>query len=163
MESPHIALESPDRADVIALIEQLDAYQGALYPAESNHFVDIATLRAPHVRFAVARDRAGRAVACGAAVMAHDFAELKRMFVEPGSRGRGIARTLLAFLEEQAAAAGVTVFRLETGVHQPEALGLYERAGYRRREPYEGYAEDPLSVFMQKDLHASVQSEDAHR
>jgi len=163
MDMPHIALESPDRADVIALIDQLDAYQTALYPAESNHLVDIAALRAPHVRFAVARSGDGVALACGAAVMASDFAELKRMFVLPAARGRGIAKAVLAFLEQQAAAAGAPVVRLETGIHQPEALGLYESAGYRRCGPYAGYAEDPLSVFMQKELRARVQPHDAHR
>lgn len=55
-------------------------------------------------------------------------------------------------LESRARAAGFTVARLEPGISQPEALGLYARAGYRRRGPFGDYADDPLSVFMEKAL-----------
>ena len=72
------------------------------------------------------------------------------MFVSPRARGGGVGGRLLAHAEQQALAEGLRVLRLETGIHQPEALGLYERAGYARRGAYEGYAEDPLSVFMEK-------------
>ena len=148
----HIAIESPDQPDVRALIDALDAYQRALYPAESNHLVDIGTLMRPNVRFAVARAADRRAVGCGAVLLDADAGELKRMFVDPAQRGRGIARRLHAFLEGEATRAGAQVLRLETGIHQPEALALYEGLGYRRCGPFGDYAEDPLSVFMHKPL-----------
>ena len=76
------------------------------------------------------------------------------MFVRPQARGLGIGRRLLAALEAHAVAAGLTVLRLETGVSQPEALGLYEGTGYKRRGPFGSYTADPLSVFMEKWLNA---------
>jgi putative acetyltransferase len=163
MAATRITLESPQQDDVVALIHQLDAYQAALYPAESNHFVDIAMLAQPHVRFAVARDAQGSALGCGAVVLDDGFAELKRMYVAPAARGRGVAKALLGFLEDAAAAAGTPRLCLETGIHQHEALALYERAGYRRRGPYADYREDPLSVFMQKDLRERSPAADALR
>jgi putative acetyltransferase len=145
-----VADESPDQPDVRRLIEELDAYQQSLYPAESNHLLDLSSLLQPNVRFAVARDAQCEAVGCAAVVLMNHFAEIKRMFVSPRARGGGVGRCLLEHIEAQALGEGRRVLRLETGIYQPEALGLYERAGYSRRGPYEGYADDPLSVFMEK-------------
>lgn len=145
-----IALESPQQADVVRLVEELDAYQAQLYPPEALYGISIAALSKDNVLFAVARDAAGAAIGCGAIVLEPEFGELKRMFVQPSHRGQGIALALLAFLEAQAVARGCTRFTLETGIHQPEALALYARAGYVRRGPFGSYPEDPLSVFMQK-------------
>ncbi|MDH0863804.1 GNAT family N-acetyltransferase [Mitsuaria sp. GD03876] len=145
-----IALEPADQPDVLALIEELDAYQRPLYPAESHHGIDIDALSRPNVLFAVARDADGIAVGCGALVLETGFGEIKRMFTKPNQRGRGVARALLNLLEAEAAAKGCTVFLLETGYLQPEAIGLYERLGYRSRGPFGAYAEDPNSVFMGK-------------
>jgi putative acetyltransferase len=63
------AFESPDQPDVIALIADLDAYQDTLYPPESRHTVDLASLKRPDVLFAVARDSEGLAIGCGAIVL----------------------------------------------------------------------------------------------
>jgi putative acetyltransferase len=149
-----IAFERPDQPEVIALIDALDAYQKPLYPPESHHGIDIAALVQPHVRFAVARTHEGAAVGCGALVLNDGWGELKRMFVRPSVRGRGIAQRILALLEAAARERGFAVMRLETGVSQPEALRLYERAGYVRRGPFGDYGPDPLSVFMEKRLQA---------
>ncbi|MDP3760144.1 MAG: GNAT family N-acetyltransferase [Ramlibacter sp.] len=150
-----VALEDPRRQDVHALVDELDAYQAALYPPQSNHGIDIDALSQPEVLFAVARDEAGAAVGCGAVVLGAGFGELKRMFVRPGRRGLGVGKSLLAFLEAEAARRGCTHFMLETGIRQPEALGLYERGGYVRRGPFGAYAEDPLSVFMHKPANSA--------
>ena len=53
-------------------------------------------------------------------------------------------------LEGELEVRGVTLFRLETGIKQPEALGLYRKLGYRERGPFGAYVADPLSVFMEK-------------
>ncbi|WP_198086200.1 GNAT family N-acetyltransferase [Variovorax sp. E3] len=148
----HIALESPNQPDVIALIDDLDAYQKPLYPPESHHGIDIAALSAPNVLFAVARNGEGRAVGCGAIVVGAEFGELKRMFVRPENRGQGIAIKVLNFLEGEAAAKGCAMFMLETGPSQPEAISLYARAGYQPRGPFGDYGPDPFSVFMQKPV-----------
>jgi len=149
-----IALESPDQPEVIALIADLDAYHDSLYPPESRHYLNLASLKQPNVVFAVARDDNGRAIGCGAIVLGPDAGELKRMYVSPQGRGRGVAKRLLALLESQALGAGCKLLRLETGPYQPEALALYAAAGYERRGPFGGYSNDPLSVFMQKRLSA---------
>lgn len=150
MGALHIALEPPDQAEVRRLIDELDAYQRPLYPAESHHGIDLAALSAPGVLFAVARDDDGRAVACGALVLGPAWGELKRMYVSPACRGRGVGRALLARLEAEARAAGCRQFVLETGRLQAAALALYERAGYRRCAPFGDYVDDPHSVFMRK-------------
>ena len=147
-----IALESPDQPEVIALIAELDAYQDALYPPESRHALDLASLKQTTVLFAVARDETARAVGCGAVVLAPSFGELKRMYGSPQCRGQGIARTLLLALESESIKAGCKLLRLETGPFQPEAIGLYKSLGYERRGPFGKYANDPLSVFMQKQI-----------
>jgi len=147
-----VANESPDQPAVLALIDELDRYQRALYPAESNHLLDLSALLQPNVRFAVARDARGAVVGCGAVVLMDGYAEVKRMFVSPVVRGGGIGRRLLEHVESQARMAGLKVLRLETGISQPEALGLYARAGYERCGPYADYPDDPLSVFMEKRL-----------
>ncbi|MDZ4360542.1 MAG: GNAT family N-acetyltransferase [Variovorax sp.] len=145
-----ISIENPNQADVIQLIDDLDAYQKPLYPPESHYGIDLAALSAAHVLFAVARDDAGTAIGCGALVMNPGYGELKRMYVRPQNRGQGVAAKVLGFLEGEATARGCTMFRLETGVSQPEALAFYARAGYVRRARFGDYPDDPLSVFMQK-------------
>lgn len=147
-----IAFESPDQPEVIALIAELDAYQDTLYPPESRHALDLASLKQPNVLFAVARDSASRPIGCGAVVLNPEFGELKRMYVNPRSRGRGVAKKLLAILESKATSSGCKLLKLETGPFQPEALSLYASSGYERRGPFGKYTDDPLSVFMQKHI-----------
>lgn len=147
-----IAIERPDQPQVIALIDALDAYQKPLYPAASHHGIDIDALRAPEVLFAVARDAKGEVCGCAAVVLMGGYGELKRMYVPPAARGRGLGAALLEFLEQQALANQRPVMRLETGNRQPEALRLYARAGYRERDPFGDYRPDPNSVFMEKTL-----------
>jgi putative acetyltransferase len=150
---PHLSFQTDDlvSAEVRQLIEQLDNYQNALYPAESNHLMPLAELRQSNVVFLTAR-LDGKVVGCGAFVNHGEYAEIKRMFVLPEARGLKIGRRLLDELEGRALAAGLQLARLETGIAQAEALLLYERAGYRRTRPFGGYPEDPLCVFMEKRL-----------
>jgi putative acetyltransferase len=147
-----IALESPRAPEVIRLVEALDAYLSALYPPESNHLLDVDALSGSDVRFFVARRR-GEALGCGALqVHADGSGEVKRMFVRPGARGLRLGRRLLEHIEEQARRDGCRVLRLETGIHQPEALGLYRAVGFVERGPFGAYGPDPLSLYMEKPL-----------
>ncbi|MED5618374.1 GNAT family N-acetyltransferase [Ideonella sp. BN130291] len=148
----HIALESPDQPEVIALIDALDAYQRPMYPEESHHGVDIGVLTQPNVLFAVARDAQGRAVGCAAVLLMPEYGELKRMYVDPACRGQGIGQALHTTLEQEALQRGCSTLMLETGPRQPEAIALYRRLGYRSRGPYGDYWDDPHSVFMEKPL-----------
>jgi putative acetyltransferase len=153
----NITLESPDQADVRALIAELDAYQDTLYPAEARYALDITSLAQPHVLFAVARASTGNAIGCGAIVLERASGELKRMFVSPEYRGAGVAEQVLRFLETQALASGCQEVLLETGPYQADALRFYTRHGYQRRAAFGSYPEHPLSVFMGKTLIASTQ------
>lgn len=78
--------------------------------------------------------------------------EVKRMWVEPHARRRGVSRAVLARLESEARAFGYRRLQLETGDRQPEALALYESAGWHRIEPYGEYRDEPGSVCFAKDL-----------
>jgi putative acetyltransferase len=147
-----INTETPDQPEVRSMLARLDAYCAALYPAESNHLMDIESLMQDGVLFLVARDVDGSAVGCAALVNRDGYGEVKRMFVDERKRGLGTGRKLLDHLAMFARMAGLGVLRLETGIHQPEAIGLYERAGFVRRAPFGDYAQDPLSLFMEKRL-----------
>jgi putative acetyltransferase len=81
------------------------------------------------------------------------LAEVKRMYTRPEARRRGVSRAILARLEDAARAFGYQRIQLETGTRQPEAMTLYEAAGYHRIEPYGEFRDDPLSVCYAKDLH----------
>lgn len=107
----------------------------------------------------VARDDDGAAVGCGALRELGDgVAEVKRMFVVPAARGRGVSKAVLSALEDTARACGWTTLRLETGPRQPEAIGLYVSAGYRPIEAFGGYVGHPdaeESLFFERVLAGS--------
>lgn len=147
-----VAIEAVDQAEAVALIEELDSHLEPLYPPESRHGLNIEALRATNVLFAMARDELGVAHGCGAVVLLSGFAELKRMYVRPKSRGRGVGALILQFLERQAADRGYVTIMLETGIKQSEALSFYERLGYVRRGPFGSYRSDPLSIFMERRI-----------
>lgn len=148
----HLAIESPDQHEIHALLRASDAYMAELYPAESNHMLDVRELCRPEVTFIVAR-LDGRAVGCGAIVESKDgWAEIKRMFVSPVARGQKVGRRLLQQLEATAVDKGVPLLRLETGIKQPEALALYRSEGFVEIGPFGKYRPDPLSLFMEKPL-----------
>lgn len=79
-------------------------------------------------------------------------AEVKRMYVAEGARGRGLARQLLARLEQTAAEAGVEAMVLETGTGQPEAIALYESSGYTQVPGFGYYRGSPLSRCFARSL-----------
>ncbi len=92
-------------------------------------------------------------VGCGGVrLLADGAAEIKRMYVAPTVRGRGIARALLAALEEAARAAGAEQVQLETGSLQPEAMALYASSGYEPIPPYGHYRCAPESRCFAKRL-----------
>lgn len=154
MAAIRIAREDPRQADVRSLVAASDAYMQSLYPAESNHLVDVDVLAGSDTLFLVAR-RDGEA--CGMVayrVLEPGHAEMKRMFVQQTARGLGLGRRLLLALEDAARQRGIARLSLETGVLQAEAIGLYRTAGYVECTPFGDYLPDPLSLFMSKGLGA---------
>jgi ribosomal protein S18 acetylase RimI-like enzyme len=74
------------------------------------------------------------------------------MFVRPQFRGLGLAKLMLNQLEAYARDHSIFVLRLETGIHQTEAIRLYENMGYQRIPPFGEYVDDPLSRFYAKQI-----------
>lgn len=152
MSSISIQQESPDQPDVRALIAELDQYLEALYPADSNHLLGIEQLLQTDVRFIVARQQ-GAALGCAALrIDAEGYGEVKRLFVRPAARGLNLGSSIVAELERMARNESLQCLRLETGIHQPEALATFRKLGFSEREPFGAYRADPLSVFMEKQL-----------
>jgi GNAT superfamily N-acetyltransferase len=104
----------------------------------------------------VAREDDGTPLGCGALrALGEDVAEVKRMYVVPAARGRGVSKAVLAALEDAARERGWTTLRLETGSLQPEAIGLYTAAGYRPIAAFGAYVGDPdaeESLFFERVL-----------
>lgn len=145
-------IESPDQADVRKLLLRLDAHMSSLYPAESNHLLGIEALLLPEIRFFVAR-QGPTARGCGALKLeSDDTAEVKRMYVDPASRGLGIGKSLMRAIEETAQRLSIQTLRLETGIHQPEAIGLFIASGFREVPAFPPYRPDPLSRFFAKEF-----------
>jgi putative acetyltransferase len=129
---------------------------GAVYMPEQRHGLSLAQVFEPHVRFFIAR-LGGAAVGCGAVALFPGYAEVKRMYTRDAARGRGVAKALLARLEQEALAAGKPMLRLETGTEQEAAIGLYEGFGFRRCAAFGHYAALPphrisASIFYEKPL-----------
>jgi putative acetyltransferase len=144
--------------EVGALIGALEAELAQHYRPEQRHGLSLAALFEPHIRFFIAR-LDGEAVGCGGIALFADFAELKRMYVVPHRRGRGIADAIVARLTAEAQAAGLTLLRLETGTQQKAAMRFYRRCGFDPCAAFEPYASMPpnaisTSLFFERRIDA---------
>ena len=147
-----ISLERPDTADARALIIELEAHLAPFYPAESRHGYSVEKLIREGVAFFIIRVNATPAGCGGVQLFGTDYGEIKRMYIRPQFRGLGLAKLMLDHLASYARDRGVTILRLETGIHQHEAIGLYERAGFQTIPPFGEYKPDPLSRFFEKRI-----------
>ena len=155
-----ITRERPDEPDAAALVEELEAHLAGRYPDESRHGFSIQRLIDTDVHFFVLRVD-GEAVGCGGILFVADeddepYGELKRMYVRPAAWGRGYGRRILNHLADHAREAGITLLRLETGIDQAQAIGLYESMGFRRCAPFGPYRDDPLSPCYELRLPGSM-------
>jgi putative acetyltransferase len=142
----------PEQPQVLRMLAESDLYYASLYPPTSNHLLDVSSLKQSNTSFYVASVDGvikgfGAIVNCGS-----EFGEIKRMYVDPTARGLGIGRKILQMLEGHALGDRLPCARLETGVSQPEAIGLYRSCGYVKIGPFGRYLPDPLSIFMEKQL-----------
>jgi len=149
-------IEDPEQPQVLRMLAESDLYYESLYPPTSNHLLDVSSLKQSNTAFYVASVDGGvkgfgAIVNCGS-----EFGEIKRMYVDPTARGLGIGRKILQMLERHALGDGLPCVRLETGVSQPEAIGLYRSCGYVEIGPFGRYLPDPLSIFMEKKLTQSA-------
>jgi GNAT superfamily N-acetyltransferase len=152
MRSGPEAFDSPDAVALCTAqqAEMLELYEGEADigpPRDASMFVE------PHGVFLLLRDDDGRAVGCGGIARFDDMrGEVKRMYVVPEARGRGLGRRLLDELEAQARRIGYASVVLETGDRQQEAVGLYESTGYERIPCYPPYDTRALSICYEKRL-----------
>jgi putative acetyltransferase len=147
-----ISRERPDSPDARALITELEAELVPLYPKASRHGYSVDKLIAQGVAFFVVRHEGAAAGCGGIQLYGSEYGELKRMYVRPAHRGLGLAKQMLEHLAGHARSHGVTLLRLETGIHQHAAIGLYEQLGFRPVPPFGTYREDPLSRFYERKL-----------
>ncbi len=147
-----ITMERPDSPDAVALITELEAVLNPLYPAESRHGLSVERLIAEAVAFFVLRSDGVPASCGGIKLFGTEYGEVKRMYVRPQFRGSGFAKLILNQLADHARAHGVRLLRLETGIHQKEAIGLYEGLGFRRIPPFGAYKPDPVSLCYEKQI-----------
>jgi GNAT superfamily N-acetyltransferase len=136
-----------------ALIAAAMADLGRRYGGEGDQTpVDPADFALPRGAFLVAY-RQGRPLGCaGWRGRSGQVAELKRMYTDPAARGRGVARRVLAAVEESARAAGRTRMILECGDRQPEAIALYQACGYQPVPHFGFYRDAPGVVSLGRAL-----------
>lgn len=148
-----LTLEDPFNAVCGQLIAELSAELGARYGDDGMGDFTPADAAVPRAAFVVAWLR-DEPVGCGALrpTETETVAEIKRMYVRPWTRRRGISRRILLKLEELAREFGYSRVKLETGILQPEAIGLYKSNDYQRAAPFGSYQDDPLSVYFEKIL-----------
>jgi len=147
-----IKAEQPDSPEATLLIGELEAHLAPQYPEESRHGYSVEKLLREKVLFYVIRHD-GEAAGCGGIqIFESEYAEIKRMYVRPQFRGQGLGKLMLDHLAEAARQNDVVVLRLETGIYQAEAIGLYQRCDFVPIPPFGEYREDPLSVFYEKRI-----------
>ena len=145
--------ERPDSPDAIRLIDELQSHLNPeKYPAESKHGYSVDKLLRESVIFFVMRQDEIPAGCGGIKLFGKEYGEVKRMFVRPQFRGLGLGRLMLDHLAEYAQERHVNVLRLETGIYQTDAVRLYERYGFERRDPFGEYKDDPLSIYFEKRI-----------
>jgi len=148
-----ITAERPDSPPALKLLGELDEELWRHpYPPQSRHAFSVEKLLRENVAFFVARVDDQPAACGGIKLFGPDYGELKRMYVQTSHRRMGLGKAVLNHLADYARQQQVCILRLETGVYQVEAIGLYEHFGFARRPPFGEYEDDPLSVYFEKSL-----------
>jgi GNAT superfamily N-acetyltransferase len=143
------------------LVEQVQQEYVQRYGGRDAAVVDAAEFLPPRGIFLVA-EVDGEPAGCGAwRALSPGVVEIKRVYVEPAFRRRGLAQAIVVALEAGAARAGHGSVVLNTGQEQPEALALYADLGYGPIEGYGIYACSPGAVFLGKDLGPGTETEGA--
>ncbi|MDP3854663.1 GNAT family N-acetyltransferase [Phenylobacterium sp.] len=145
-----IGVELPTSDGVAELLLERDGYFDRLY-AEEDRNARPVDLEEKALVFIAIRN-ADELVGCGALVVRSGFGELKRFYLRAEFRGQGLGRRLVQVIETEARRHGCPKLMLETGALQPDAIALYRGQGFNERGPFGEYAEDPLSVFMEKTV-----------
>lgn len=150
----NIKLDDLSGAEIHALLEEHLRNMHSLSPPESVHALDLSALRKPEITFWTVWT-GFELMGCGALKELDPFhGEIKSMRTSSAHKRKGVAHTLLNHILGVAVSRGYQQLSLETG-SQPAfepARRLYESFGFVRCPPFDGYTEDPNSVFMSKQL-----------
>ena len=146
-----IAPESPLTPEGRALIAGSQRALLEVFSPDEIFTFSPEELATPDVAFLVARD-GGQALGCVAMVDCGAYAEIKRLYVPQAGRGRGLARALMAALEDRARAEGKAAIMAETGEALVPAVALYRDLGFTARGPFGDYPDHPASLFLEKPL-----------
>ena len=140
-----------DSSDFRSLVVALDADLQARYGEQQSFFSQFNKL--DHIHHVIVAYENNQPIGCGAFKEYElGVAEIKRMYVKPELRGKGIAAEILSNLEQWAKDEGFKTCILETAIKQPEAIRLYEKSGYTRFPNYGQYIGVEISLCMQKQL-----------
>ncbi|GJM35247.1 MAG: N-acetyltransferase [Saprospiraceae bacterium] len=141
----------PTNRDFLLLVKHLDA---ELAEVDGDDYAFYAQFnKTSEIKYAIVAYENEIPVGCGAMKQYElNTLEIKRMYVYPESRGKGIATRILAELEKWATELSVARCILETGIRQPNAIRLYKKNGYQLIPNYGQYAEDENSVCFEKEM-----------
>lgn len=141
-----------DSVDALKLIEELDRELLQRYPSSSIHTLDLDKITNESGLFFVGYISEVAVACCSLCEIGPNIGEIKRVFVKPQYRRKGISEYMMKYLEEQAVRSGFKFLRVETGVKQPEAIAMYQKLSYYDIEKYGEYINDPNSICMEKRL-----------
>jgi len=144
----------PNDLDVINVFTDIDRLMNTLYPVATAQSLTINELDKPNV-YAIGLKNEDGIVACGAIVKQFDivpYGEIRRLYVKPSYRGKGLSRRIMQILLHHAGEEQIPLIRLETGPKQKKSISLYENLGFQSCGPFGNYKENPQSLFMELGL-----------
>jgi putative acetyltransferase len=145
---------NPNDPDVVNVFADIDRLINSLYPVASAQSLELNELDNPNV-YAVGLKNEHGIIACGAIVKQFDtkvYGEIRRLYVNPSYRGKGLSRRIMQILLYYAGEVQIPLIRLETGPKQIQSINLYENLGFKRCSSFGPYQDNPQSVFMELGL-----------
>jgi len=146
-----VARTDPHDPQATALLKQSHALMQELFPPEENYYLEVGELVADDIHFYTARI-GDDIVGTGALRVCDGYGEIKSMFVDQNTRGKGVADAILRQIEDQARDLHLPWLKLETGNILHAAQKLYARHGFVPCGPFGDYPAVQSSVFMEKPL-----------
>ncbi|GAA61584.1 GCN5-like N-acetyltransferase [Pseudoalteromonas sp. BSi20652] len=144
----------PNDQDVINVFSDIDRLINSLYPVATAQSLTLSELENPSV-YAIGLKNDDGIIACGAIVKQFDkapYGEIRRLYVSPSYRGKGLSRRIMQILLHHAGEEEIPLIRLETGPKQIQSIKLYENLGFKRCDSFGPYQDNPQSVFMELGL-----------
>ncbi|MBE0359621.1 MULTISPECIES: GNAT family N-acetyltransferase [Pseudoalteromonas] len=145
---------NPNDQDVINVFSDIDRLINSLYPVATAQSLTVGELNDANV-YAIGLKNEDGIIACGAIVKQFDevaYGEIRRLYVNPNYRNRGLSRRIMQILLHHAGEEQIPLIRLETGPKQIKSIKLYENLGFKQCSSFGAYQDNPQSVFMELGL-----------